>query len=334
MDPIFKNFYARVKLNAIIKAILLGLISGLSSLALIFLVGWFTGISFNFLWCGIVLSFAIAIFCGYLGYRIKFYPTATVVARKADELGLEERIITMVELEGDPTYIAQRQRSDALAALNIVRAEMIKISVSIMLVISTIFATICGIGGTTVYAMYSAGAIRSGVDIIRDITAEPAVSYKVEYGVEGEGMIMGIATQKVYADEDALAVMAVPDAGYIFVGWSDGYDNAYRVDYRVNTDIEVYAIFEEAVDIDPDDNDDNNPEPDDMPPYNGEGDSGGDRTPTDKPSDDAGGAWNESDTWLDGATDYGPDLGDAIEGSQGHGGNSGIIGDYFQGIQK
>ena len=182
--------------------------------------------------------------------------------------------------------------------------------------------------------MYSAGAIRSGVDIIRDATAEPAVSYKVEYGVEGEGMIMGIASQKVYADEDALAVMAVPDAGYIFVGWSDGYDDAYRVDYRVNTDIEVYAIFEEAVDIDPDDNDDNNPEPDDMPPYNGNDDSGGDRTPTDKPSDDAGGAWNDSDTWLDGATDYGPDLGDAIEGSQGHGGNSGIIGDYFQGIQK
>ena len=155
----------------------------------------------------------------------------------------------------------------------------------------------------------------------------------MEYGVEGEGMIMGIATQKVYADEDALAVMAVPDAGYIFVGWSDGYDDAYRVDYRVNTDIEVYAIFEEAVDIDPDDNDDNNPEPDDMPPYYG-GDNGGDRTPTDEPSDDAGGAWNESDTWLDGATDYGPDLGDAIEGSHGHGGNSGIIGDYFQGIQK
>lgn len=334
MDPIFKNFYARVKLNAIIKAVLLGLISGLSSLALIFLVGWFTGISFNFLWCGIVLSFAIAIFCGYLGYRIKFYPTAAVVARKADELGLEERIITMVELEGDPTYIAQRQRSDALAALNIVRAEMIKISVSIMLVISTIFATICGIGGTMVYAMYSAGAIRSGVDIIRDATAEPAVSYKVEYGVEGEGMIMGIATQKVYADEDALAVMAVPDAGYIFVGWSDGYDGAYRVDYRVNTNIEVYAIFEEAVDIDPDDNNDNNPEPDDLPPYYGSDDNGGDRTPTNKPSDDAGGAWNESDTWLDGETDYGPDLGDAIEDSQGHGGNSGIIGDYFQGIQK
>ena len=334
MDPIFKKFHARVRLNAIIKAALLSLISGLSSLALIFLIGWFAGISFNFLWCGIILSFTIAILCGCLSYKIKFYPTSAIVARKADELGLEERIITMIELEGNPSYIAQRQRSDALSALNTIRAEMVKISISIVFIISTVVAGICGIGGTTVYAMYSAGAIRSGVDIIRDATAEPAVSYKVEYGVEGEGMIMGIATQKVYADEDALAVMAVPDAGYIFVGWSDGYDDAYRVDYRVNTDIEVYAIFEEAVDIDPDDNDDNNPEPDDMPPYNGEGDSGGDRTPTDKPSDDAGGAWNESDTWLDGATDYGPDLGDAIEGSQGHGGNSGIIGDYFQGIQK
>ena len=334
MDPIFKKFYIRVRLNAIIKAVLLSLIGGLSSLALMFLTGWFVGISFNVLWCGIVFSFTIAVLCGWLSYKLKFYPTSTTVARKADELGLEERIITMVELEGNPSYIAQRQRLDALSALNIIRAEMVKISISIIFIISTVVAGICGIGGTTVYAMYSAGAIRSGVDIIRDATAEPAVSYKVEYGVEGEGMIMGIATQKVYADEDALAVMAVPDAGYIFVGWSDGYDGAYRVDYRVNTDIEVYAIFEEAVDIDPDDNDNNNPEPDDMPPYYGSDDSGGDRTPTNKPSDDAGGAWNESDTWLDGATDYGPDLGDAIEGSQGHGGNSGIIGDYFQGIQK
>ena len=179
--------------------------------------------------------------------------------------------------------------------------------------------------------VFTVGSVHEGT--IVEMLDKGAV-IQLEYGVEGEGIIMGIAKQKVYADEDALAVMAVPDAGYIFVGWSDGYDDAYRVDYRVNTDIEVYAIFEEAVDIDPDDNDDNNPEPDDMPPYDGSGDSGGDRTPTDKPSDDAGGAWNDSDTWLDGATDYGPDLGDAIEGSQGHGGNSGIIGDYFQGIQK
>ena len=338
MDPIFKNFYARVKLNAIIKAILLGLISGLSSLALIFLVGWFIGISFNFLWCGIVLSFAIAIFCGYLGYRIKFYPTAAIVARKADELGLEERIITMIELEGDPTYIAQRQRSDALAALNIVRTEMIKISVSIMLIISTIFATICGIGGATVYAMYSAGVIRSGIDIIRDATAEPAVSYKVEYVVEGEGEILGMTEQEVYEGEDSLAVMAVPKTGYIFIGWSDGYDGAYRVDYQVGKNISVTAMFEEAVDVDPDNDDDNNPEPDDLPPYNQDGDpSDSNRDPTDKPSDDGSGEWTESDNYMDGETDYGQDLGDATDGAQGDIGNAGdgdMIGGYFDGIQK
>lgn len=334
MNPkqLFQKYYRKLNREGIIKASLIGLISGMAALFLAGILCWMFG--YNGFWVLILAFLAAGLPVGIIVYDKKFRPTTRSIAQRVDELGLEERLITMTELEGDPSYIAMRQREDAMKSLSMVSADLLTIAVSVPLIVGVIVAGICGIGGTTVYAMYSAGAIRSGVDIIRDATAEPAVSYKVEYGVEGEGMIMGIATQKVYADEDALAVMAVPDAGYIFVGWSDGYDDAYRVDYRVNTDIEVYAIFEEAVDIDPDDNDDNNPEPDDMPPYYGSDDNGGDRTPTDKPSDDAGGAWNESDTWLDGATDYGPDLGDAIEGSQGHGGNSGIIGDYFQGIQK
>ena len=334
MDPIFKKFYIRVRLNAILKAVLLSLISGLSSLALMFLTGWFVGISFNVLWCGIVFSFTIAVLCGCLSYRIRFYPTSAIVARKADELGLEERIITMIELEGNPSYIAQRQRSDALSALNTIRAEMVKISISIVFIISTVVAGICGIGGTTVYAMYSTGVIKSGVDIIRDATAEPAVSYKVEYVVEGEGEILGMAEQEVYEGEDALAVMAVPKTGYIFIGWSDGYDGAYRVDYQVGKNISVTAMFEEAVDVDPDNDDDNNPEPDDLPPYNQDGDpSDSNRDPTDKPSDE----WTESDNYMDGETDYGQDLGDATDGAQGDIGNAGdgdMIGGYFDGIQK
>ena len=108
------------------------------------------------------------------------------------------------------------------------------------------------------------------------------------------------------------------------------------LDGRVSIDGKVVTSL--AVDVDPDNDDDNNPEPDDLPPYNGDGDpSDTNRDPTDKPSDDASGEHTSSDNYMDGETDYGQDLGDATDGAQGDIGNAGdgdMIGGYFDGIQK
>lgn len=338
MNPkkLFQKYYGKLNREGIVKATLCGSVSGLAALFISGMLCWFFG--YNGFWVLILAFVAAALPVVLLTYYKKFRPTTRSIAKRVDELGLEERLITMTELEGDPSYIAMRQREDAMKSLSTVSEDLLKIAVSVPLLVSVIVAGVCGLGGTTVYALYSTGVMKSGVEMIQDANAVPPQIYTVEYVVEGEGEILGMTEQEVYEGEDALAVMAVPKTGYIFIGWSDGYDGAYRVDYQVGKNISVTAMFEEAVDVDPDNDDDNNPEPDDLPPYNQDGDpSDSNRDPTDKPSDDGSGEWTESDNYMDGGTDYGQDLGDATDGAQGDIGNAGdgdMIGGYFDGIQK
>ncbi len=67
---------------------------------------------------------------------------------------------------------------------------------------------------------------------------------KVVYIAGEGGTIDGIAEQEIRYGEDATAVVAVPDAGYKFVKWSDGKENADRKDINITSPISVVAEFE------------------------------------------------------------------------------------------
>lgn len=339
MDPqkLFTKYYKKLTFEGILKAALCGVVAGLVALFLTAAVCWFFG--YKGFWVLIVASVVAAAIVGVWTYFKKFRPTTRSIARRIDELGLEERLITMTELEGDPSYIAMRQREDAMKALGSVSSDLIKIAVSVTLVVSLAVAGICGLGSTTVYALYCNGTLKSGLELIDQANEKEPNVFTVEYGAESNGIIIGETEQKIYEGEDALAVYAVPENGYIFVGWSDGNDNPYRVDLAVTGNISVKALFEEAVDVDPSNDNDNNPDADDLPPIPSEGDPSEGRDPSDKGDDSASGKWNSGDQYLDGETDYGSDLGDATNNAQnginnGDSDDGGLIGDYFDGIQK
>ncbi len=59
-----------------------------------------------------------------------------------------------------------------------------------------------------------------------------------------EGIIMGKTDQFILPGEDAEAVEAVAEKGYIFIGWSDGIETAIRRDKSIQGDMTVYAEFE------------------------------------------------------------------------------------------
>ena len=59
-----------------------------------------------------------------------------------------------------------------------------------------------------------------------------------------EGIIMGKTDQFILPGEDADAVEAVAEKGYIFIGWSDGIETAIRRDKSIQGDMTVYAEFE------------------------------------------------------------------------------------------
>lgn len=58
------------------------------------------------------------------------------------------------------------------------------------------------------------------------------------------GRIQGEAAQSVRIGQDGSLVTALPDAGYRFVGWSDGFTDATRADTEVDADLAVEAEFE------------------------------------------------------------------------------------------
>ena len=71
----------------------------------------------------------------------------------------------------------------------------------------------------------------------------PVKEYRVQYTAGEGGSIYGILDQTVEEGKDAYAVKAIPDHGYDFIEWSDGYSEEKRRDLAVTGDISLTAKF-------------------------------------------------------------------------------------------
>lgn len=333
MKEVFRKYYRRVAAEGVLKALFIGLAAGSVVLALTELLSWFFGFKAG-LYLGLALFAAISAGVTALLYFMKFRPTAKEIARRVDALGLEERLLTMTELENDSSYIALRQREDAVEKLSSVDHTMLKVAVSSVLVIVLCIGGVVGIGSLTTEALYVAGVIPSGKEHISEerVQKEFTVSYGVE---EGEGKIVyyteDLETEReadefirVKNGEDAPAVYALPltDENWVFVRWSDGLRSPYRQDLAVSADITVKAIFAQLSDIDVTD-----PQlPPEMSPGQGDqeqGEGGGNEQPSDPSGDpgegdgddsDGGGSRNDASQQIyDGQTYYGDDYDQAYE---------------------
>lgn len=283
-----------------------------------------------------------------LFYFCRFRPTIKQTARRVDSLGLEERLLTMTELEGDNSYIAVKQREDAVQALKKVNARLIKFVFSVSLVVTLAIVGVFGTGMTT----YAALSEVSGRDLIRQALEGPAAQYEVIYQVKGDGRIIGEERQVVTAGEKAQPVMAVADSDWVFVGWDDGNGNPLRLDTEINDDMVVYAVFEEMDGVDYINIDDNaeidgkgnqsgnngnNNSPSDMLPPEDEDSNG--------PGDDqdgSGGRYEGNGQIIDGGQYYGDHYEAALEEAKQDLMNNEniseedkqIIMDYFETIKK
>ena len=254
----------------------------------------------------------------------------------------------MTELEGDNSYIAVKQREDAVQALKKVNARLIKFVFSVSLVVTLAIVGVFGTGMTT----YAALSEVSGRDLIRQALEGPAAQYEVIYQVKGDGRIIGEERQVVTAGEKAQPVMAVADSDWVFVGWDDGNGNPLRLDTEINDDMVVYAVFEEMDGVDYINIDDNaeidgkgnqsgnngnNNSPSDMLPPEDEDSNG--------PGDDqdgSGGRYEGNGQIIDGGQYYGDHYEAALEEAKQDLMNNEniseedkqIIMDYFETIKK
>jgi hypothetical protein len=74
-----------------------------------------------------------------------------------------------------------------------------------------------------------------------------AATVTLTYTPTAGGTISGTTAQVITMYTNGTAVTAVPDAGYMFVMWSDGVRTPTRMDTAVTSDVDVDAVFEPII---------------------------------------------------------------------------------------
>lgn len=362
-NNIITKYRKKIVREGILKSYSIGDSIGLFALALTVLLSWFFGFKEG-IYVGIALCFACTSVISPILYYKRYRPTAKAVAKRVDELGLEERVLTMVELEGDNSYIAARQREDthsALRSLNSLAAPAMVFSVAIVVVAAV--ALLCGASTVTVGALYAADVIPDGMSLVAEkkLPETYVVTYSV--GAGGGGTIVmytddweneqSVLEEIIVTEgEDAPAVLAVEDKDHMFIGWSDGVTEAYRQDRNLTAAKKVEALFIKLEDgaeepekapfdvpqiyREPSDNENNNDEDTDAPPWDSGQNEG---QPGDNDANGAGpGEQMQSATGnqiYDGNTFYGDSYGQAHDSAMDRlGSDESMSGDLKDGISN
>ena len=240
-NKVFNAFIKRLVKEAWLKSLICGLAVGFSAMGICSLALWIAGV--DQFWISLIVFGAATIAAAAIFYFAKFKVSEAEAARRMDRLGLQERMITMIEFAGAVTDIARFQREDAISKANTVSPAMLAFTIPIRFIVAVCIAFVLGAGCLTVEILSAANIINSGGTIIDNILSEPPEQFELEY-IEAEGgYIEGEFFQTVYEGENGTPVMAVAMDDYVFVGWSDGYTDPYREDLNVMGDIEVTAWF-------------------------------------------------------------------------------------------
>ena len=323
---VLKPYYNKLIGEGLLRAVFCGLIIGFSAVLVSALVCWY--LSFKAFWLTIVIGVSATAVATVLFYFLKYRPNIKQISARIDELGLEERILTMNELKDDDSYIAKRQREDAMSALSKVTASNIAVTVALSLLLVMPIVAVVSAGASTVYGLHVAGIIPSGRDVFFQIIQPELKDVEIQFVGDGGGSVGGYTTQTIKEGANADAVVAIPEPGYAFSHWTwiEGSSvkfstTPYFVAEEVFEDTKFTAVFTQLENYEDQpgglesggkgngkgqNGNQNGPTSDtDMPPSEDEQNQPGD------PSDDMGsggsgaGANDEENKILDGDTFYG-----------------------------
>lgn len=345
MEELLKTYRARIAREGWINSLLCGLTVGFCLDIICSIVFLFLGI--KLFWVGILAMVVATAIATPIFYFKKFKRSLRQVAARVDTLGLEERILTMAQFENDDSFMARRQREDAMSALKKVNDSLLRVAVSIPMIAICAATCILGAGATTATAVVDKGILAT-----LEENKEEAEKNKFEviYGVQNEegGRVEGELVQKVTDGEASTPVEAIADEEYYFAGWSDGCEQPLRSDTVNGKGLAVYAIFLPVEENDEEDEQGSEKDGEDDGSQKGEGnpgDNNGSGIPS--PGDNEGegeGAGGSSlgpnSNVIDGSTSLGDVSGEATSEAQGDvssngdlgEGEIGMIGDYFGGI--
>ena len=236
--------YQKLTVEALLKSLFCGLLVAFGVIFTMGAVFWIIGIENLTLVIGLLSAALVAVTfaSATIFYFAKFRPTVISNARRIDSLGLHERIITMIEYQNDDSIMATLQRNDAMQALSQVDKKSIRFSFNKKLFVALSITGFFSLGIGVVSILSAAGLLPSGSEIVKQVNERP-VYIPVTYFADDGGIIVGEDEQLVLPGENALPVIAVPDEGYSFEGWDDGYRKPTRNDKEIDCPLVLTAIF-------------------------------------------------------------------------------------------
>lgn len=186
---VLEAYYKRLRRESVLKAFISGGSIALFCMFVAAFVTWFMPIKGVWVALGVfagALALAVPLF-----YFKKYRPQLKTVAKRLDGLGLDEKILTMTELEGDDSIMAVYQRNSAMEALRMIKSTTLKFAVSGLSIAALIVSFVFGTTMTTVNALSSNGTLPSGNAIIPTPEQENycIVKYEIIY-VDQYGYIL------------------------------------------------------------------------------------------------------------------------------------------------
>lgn len=312
----FQKHFLKIFIEALFNSVLCGLIVGFIAGFIMALVAWFTILETLLL--SIIVTAGVTVVSSIIFYFMRFRPTVIRSARRIDSVGLEERLVTMVEYEKDTSPIASIQREDAKKALNALSSAAIALRVAAKTLVC--LAVSCGLCLVmiTLGILADKGIIWGGDDIIDALTPEEQIVYvSVSYEAEDGGNIEGEADQLIPIGDKTTVIEAIAEEGYQFYEWDDGYDKPVRYEKNVTEDKIFIAFFvpldadsQESQDGQPSDQDSDKKKPQkdqqqqQQKPEEGEENKDKPEDKEDKPTNMGGGKYEEVNQIINGEIYY------------------------------
>lgn len=236
---IFKGHYSRLVLEAVIKSVLAGLAIGCGANFFAALASWILG--YESIWLAIGIGVGVWLISGLLLFLLRYKPSVAETAKRMDRLGLQERMVTMLELSEDDSYIAKAQRENAKASIARLEKRKIRMRISKLVVCCAIVTLVLGSTMTTVAGLAGSDVIPGFNDLVEE---DPYANYiPVTYMVEEGGWIEGESDQLVEPGGSTTSVIAMAEDGWVFEGWDDGYAGQERSESNVTAELYFVAIF-------------------------------------------------------------------------------------------
>ena len=140
-EKLLKGYQRKLTFEAIVKSLVLALIAGFMLCILVSIISFAT--KFNAIWISLGIWAAATVGFSVLFYFKIFRTTLDKTASRVDGMGLDERVITMLEFADSDNVIAQMQRQDTAAILQGVTPKKMKFAkTKVFIILASFMAAI------------------------------------------------------------------------------------------------------------------------------------------------------------------------------------------------